>query len=265
MMRYFFNILRSAIILILCLFFSGRAWSQSTNYIHTDLGISVMALRDEGMSPLMYSGAGFAGALSLERHSASKTIFHSLSFGSGDKHNQYNRPISFWEVSYRSITLYHKGNDSQNSILWGWSNNNSLNYYTNPAHRNFGERSNYFTTFGPAAFYSRTFDVFGKELLLQVPANVQLLGFYLRPDYVTNAPAGYTNPEYSGFRAFIESAGMFLPHQAWNFGVSPKLIYRLKSGNALSAGYEYEFTRINDPEPLTQSMGVWHVGLITKL
>lgn len=264
-MRYFFNILRAAVILMLCLSFAGKAWSQSTNYIHTDLGFSMMALRDEGMSPLMYSGAGFAGALSLERHSGSKTIIHRLSFGSGDLHNQYDRLVSFWEVSYHSITLYHKSGDLQNRILWGWSNNNSLNHYTNQTYRNFSERSNYFTTFGPAAFYSRTFDVFGREMLFEIPVHVQLLGFYLRPDYVSSAPAGFADPENSGFQSFIRSIGAFLPHKAWNFGVSPKLSYRLKSGNALSIGYEYEFIRINDPEPFTQSMGVWFVGLITKL
>jgi hypothetical protein len=217
------------------------------------------------MSPLMYSGIGLAGALSLERHSGSKTIIHHLSFSGGDIHNQYNRPVSFWEISYRSITLYHKSGDLQNRILWGWSNNNYLNHYTNPAQRNFGERSNYYTTFGPAAFYSHIFVVFGREMLLEIPANVQLLGFYLRPDYVSNAPAGFADPENSGFQSFFRSIGAFLPHKAWNFGVSPKLSYRLKSGNALSVSYEYEFTRINNPEPLTQSMGIWYVGLITKL
>ncbi len=82
---------------------------------------------------------------------------------------------------------------------------------------------------------------------------------------MANTPAGYAYPENSGFQAFVESIGVFLPHKAWNFGVSPKLSYRLKSGNAISMSYEYEFTRINDPEPFTQSGGVWYVGLITKL
>jgi hypothetical protein len=94
---------------------------------------------------------------------------------------------------------------------------------------------------------------------------VQLLGFYLRPDYVSSVPAGFSDPDNSGFQSFIRSIGAFLPHQAWNFGVSPKLIYRLKSGSAFSLGYEYDFTRINNPEPLTQSSGMWYVGLITKL
>jgi hypothetical protein len=69
----------------------------------------------------------------------------------------------------------------------------------------------------------------------------------------------------SGFGAWFKSIEAFLPHRAWNFGLNPNLSFIFKNGNALSVNYEYEFFRINNPEPISQSAGAWFISLTTRL
>lgn len=242
-----------------------NAWSQTTNQLNTNIGIGNIALRDKSMSPLMYSGLGFSAALSFEHYSSSSTHFHQIKFDHAGINNQYDNSCTFFNVSYKSVTLYHKAREKQNRITWGWSNNNSFNYYDNEGFHNYSERSNYFTSFGPAASYTNALSIFGKEFVIELPADIQIIGFYLRPSYVASSPEGYLDPDNSGLKAFLKSIEAFLPNRAWNFGIRPKISYLLNSGNALSISYQYEFSRINNPEPVTQSSGVWYVCLTTKL
>jgi hypothetical protein len=247
---------------IFCVINSG---AQSTYRINSGIGLGNFALRDQGMSPLMYLGTGFSGALSLERHTDAKTAVFQLKYDRAGISNNFGNACTFRGFAFKNKKLYHKNKEKQNHIVWGWSNTNYFNYYENSDFGNYQERSNFFTTFGLAAAYTRHFTLFGKKLISELPADVQLLGFFLRPSYVSNSPEGYLNPENSGVKAWFSSIEAFHPGKAWNFGISPKVSYLLKPGNMVSINYQYEFFRISNPEPVTQSTGIWFISLTTLL
>ncbi len=252
-------------VFVLLIFCVVNSVAQTTYRINTGIGLAGIAIRDQGMSPLMYTGTGFSGALSLERHSDAKTVLFQLKYDGAGINNSFGNSCTFRGFAFKNITLYHKNREKQNRIVWGWSNNNYFNYYENSDFGNYKERSNYFTTFGLAAAYTQHFTLLGKKLISELPADVQLFGFFLRPSYVSNLPEGYLNPEYSGIKAWFNSIETFLPGREWNFGISPKISYLLRPGNMLSINYQYEFFRISNPEPVIQSTGIWFLSLITLL
>jgi hypothetical protein len=240
-------------------------YAQNLNQLHMQLGMASVALRDKSMSPLMYTGIAFSGSAAFYHTGTNRTEMFRLSFDLADINNHAGNSCSYTGLAFKNYTLYHKDRDRQNRIVWGWSNNNYFNYYNNENYGNFSERSNYFTTFGPAAAYMYRFKLFGRDLILDVPIDIQLLGFYMRPSYISNNPEGYLDPANKGFMAWLRSIEPFLPHHAWNVGISPGLTYLFRSGNALSLNYHYEYLRINAPEPITQSIGRWYLSLVTQL
>ncbi len=238
--------------------------SQATNSINVNIGASSIALLDMGMSPLIYSGFGFSGNIGYQRKSESKIKSFQLSYSHANISNQFGNASAFRGFAFKTLALY-RINSSNDNFVVGWSNNNYFNYYQNQGWGNFSERSNYFTTFGLAGLYKKHFNLFGRDFNFTVPVDIQLVGFYLRPSYVSNSPEGYLDPDNTGFGAWFKSIEAFLPHKAWNFGLSPNLSLLLKSGNSISISYQYEFFRINNPQPISQSTGVWFVSLTTRL
>jgi hypothetical protein len=247
---------------ILCC--TNFAWAQTSHFIDTKLGGGVVAFRDHTMSALMYSGANYSGAIAYTKQTINKTVFFQLNHHRADISNQFGNSCTFRGFALKNHNLYNL-NIEHGGFAWGWSNNNYFNYYQNQGFGNFSERSNYFTTFGLVGQYSKHFTLFGRGFGFVVPVDVQLAGFYLRPSYVSSSPEGYLNPDNSGFSAWFNSIEAFLPHRTWNFGVSPGLSFSFKSGNAISISYQYEFFRISNPEPISQSAGVWFVGITTRL
>lgn len=242
----------------------NTASTQTFHKLETKVGAGGLAIRDNTMSALMYSGANYSGAIAYTKQTKNKKVFFQFNHHRAGISNQYGNSCSFRGFAIKNYNLYNL-NDEPSGFAWGWSNNNYFNYYQNQGFGNFSERSNYFTTFGLVGQYSKHFTLFGRDFRFVVPIDVQLAGFYLRPSYVSNSPEGYLDPANSGFSAWFNSIESFLPHRAWNFGVSPSLSFSFKSGNAISISYQYEFFRINHPEPISQSAGIWFVGITTRL
>ena len=253
---------------LLCymLIFPGISISQSVNHLNTNIGISMNAIRDMGMSPLAYQGFGFSGGFSFTSSSLAKTMTHELCHDRAMIYNQFGNSASFLSFSYRSVTLYHDQNeDNKSRFAWGWSNINYLNYYKNISYGNFSERINYFTTFGASVVYTRILHLAGKKLIAELPVNFQLIGFSIHPSYVSDTPVGYLDPENSGFEAFVGSVKIFLPIESWHIDLTPGISYLMTAGNAISIHYRYEFMKLNDQQALTQSIGTWYLSIKTKL
>jgi len=238
--------------------------AQVTNKINANIGASSIALRDRSMSPLIYSGVGFSGTIGYQRKSESKIKIFKLSHSRASINNQFGNSCAFRGLAFKTLALY-RINSSDDNFALGWSNNNFFNYYQNQSFGNFSERSNYFTTFGLAGQYKKYINLFGRVFIFSFPVDIQLAGFYLRPSYVSNSPEGYLDPDNSGFGAWFKSIEAFLPHRAWNFGLNPSLSFLFKSENSIAISYQYEFLRINNPQPYSQSVGAWHISLITIL
>ncbi|MFO7841065.1 MAG: hypothetical protein R6V48_02745, partial [Fidelibacterota bacterium] len=170
------------------LFAGGR------HYVHTPLGFTNTALRDKMMSTLRYAGMGASGGIAYEHYGTKGTKLFRLSGSLAGITNVYGSSADFSNIAFKNYTYYHRDRGRDGRIVWGWSNNNYYHSYTYHSHSNYSTKTQYFTSFGPALLYTLRFNIFGLDMRAELPADLQLAGFYFRDRYVSNNPGGYLDP-----------------------------------------------------------------------
>ncbi len=228
-------------------------------------GIRNNAERDYAYSPLTYTGiqGSFAVAYSVIQTHASDFVM--LNYSSGSITNKYGNSMHVQSAGIQTYKFFHKKNDMNKGLQWGWSNNNEFNIREVDEIKNFNNRSDYFTSFGPALRYIQPFSFLNRQFNLQTFAHIQIIGFKLLSSYVTSLPPGFEEPSYSGFHAFLQSVDLFYPGDSWNVGIQPALHYELKSGNALTVSYRYDYLQLKGAHTVVKSRGTWYVGITTGL
>lgn len=239
------------------------SFGQGGSFININVGLDQIAHRDQGMSPLMYSGNGFMSELTWSGEGENRTFQFSLSFAKGFQQNKYGNSISYHRGSAQAFVFYHGGKPKK--IAWGWFNNNAFSHRYNAGFVNFRDHYEYFTNFGPALRFNNPFMFKGRDLTFEAVGFVQLIGFTIRPSYTSSFPEGFLREQKSIVGGLWDSAKLYHPGNAWNFGFRPKLQYALNSGNRLSIGYQYELYRLNATNPVTQSRGTWYFSISTRL
>lgn len=252
--------------LILCLIMVGfPSFAQKSDFINISGGYERLAQRDRGMSPLMYSGSGFFTEMSFSRESERQSLLLAVNFTMGNQQNKYGNSIGFNRGSFQAFTFFHKNQQLPNKLHWGLASNNVFSHRYNPEFVNFNNHFEYFTNFGPAAKYHYPFKIKGREFNLEGLGHLQLIGFMIRPSYTSSYPEGFFREQTSVFKSLVHSVKVYHPGNAWNFGFRPKLNYFLRSGNRISLGYLYEFYKLNTPNAVIQSSGIWFISLSTRI
>ena len=238
---------------------------QEGSFINTKGGFEHIASRDIGMSPLGYAGSGFFAGISLEKNAENQDFHISGNFSKGQQQNRYGGQIQYNKGSFRVFSFYHKNKSSTNQLLWGWFMNNLFSHRYNPEFVNFMDHYEFFTNLGPAVKYLFPFQLWDRDFTFEGITNIQLLGLMVRPSYTSSYPVGFLSQGSSVLQKVFYSSKFSHPGNTWNFGIRPKLSYQLNSGNSLSLGYQYEYYKLNTPNPVTQSNGIWFFGLYTRL
>ncbi|MEX2592442.1 MAG: hypothetical protein WD426_06680 [Anditalea sp.] len=241
------------------------SFAQKSNFINISGGFEKSVQRDKGMSPLMYSGSGFFTQMAFYKESEKQSLLLALNFVRGTQRSKYGNSIGFNRGSIRIFNFCHKDKKLTNKLHWGLSTNNVFSHRYNPEFVNFNDHFEYFTNLGPAAKYLYPFKIKGRNLIMEGLAHIQLIGFMIRPSYTSSYPEGFLREQPSIFNGLVNSVKVYHPGNAWNFGFRPKLNYPLKSGNRISLGYQYEFYKLNTPNAVTQSSGIWFISLFTRI
>jgi hypothetical protein len=252
-------------LLLLMQFRPGHA-SEKDRYLHVSFpGIRIDAERDRAYSPLIYSGiqGAFSVAFSAERPAISDYV--TIHYSTGKISNTYGSNMDAQTAGIQTFKFYHKESDRTKGLHWGWSNNNEFNTRNVEDMGNFNDRSEYFTSFGPAARFRLPFTLLDRQFHIETMTHLQLLGFKLQSSYVTSLPAGFEEPSNSGINGFLKSVELFYPGNALNFGVQTTLRYELKSGNMLSLGYKYDYLRLRGAHITGKSRTSWYFGITTAL
>lgn len=249
----------------LALWLSPPVLAQNSNYFQIGSGVEHLASRDRGMSPLLYSGYGFFVGIGWERATPTHSTLLLLDLGMGIQRNKYQNPIDFRRGNLQWSTFYHRKSEGKNALQWGWHINNVFSHRFNASFVNFNDHYEYFTNVGPALRYTYPFRLNGRDVYLSGSAHIQLLGMMIRPSYTSSYPEGFLNRESSVTKSLVNSVRFSHPGNAINFGIKPRLVYPLKSGNNLSLGYNYEFYRLRSSNTVTQSGGTWFVSLAARL
>ncbi len=264
-MRFRQNIRLFFFALVIVIIFSADLASQSSGLFSAGLGINLTHLRDRNMSPLIYSGRGLFASFSLEQSSKTKTSVFRLQHERTSIRSEPGNQADYLGFAFKNYTFYGTDHEEERYLAFGWANQNALGSFTHQSYSNYGSRYYYFTAFGPALRYRAGFELWDRQFRAGLDADLQLLGFFLRPSYISSSMEGYLDPENSGLRGFIESIQLFFPGRAWNFGIAPSFTYTFMSGNSLTLEYRWGYVRINRPGTVAESKGNWLIRLNTIL
>lgn len=227
---------------------------------HLSFGGGLMpgALRDQAFSPLKYSGTGFEVFLGYRSKNKRKETIWLLSGGEANFRSAFGRHLKTIAIRLTNYNLYARS-DEHAGFQFGWANNNAFYNRLIDDFQNFNGRVDYFTSFGPAARYSKSFSLWQQSFTFQTAAHTQLIGFYIPSGYVASLPTGY-GYEPNGFAAgLFNSIQIFHPGSSFNAGLWPQLDWQLRSGNSISLNYLYEFTYFSRSHRSQRSTGSWFI------
>ncbi|HLT07760.1 MAG TPA: hypothetical protein VK014_09550 [Cyclobacteriaceae bacterium] len=239
------------------------AQAQNSNYLQVKTGWDHIGSRDKGMSPLLYAGSGFFAGLGWDRQTAKHSTALVLDLAAGIQRNKYKNSVDYRRGNLQLTVLY--AGKSDKAFSWGWHVNNVFSHRFNAYFVNFKDHYEYFTNVGPAFSYAAPFQFNGREVWLQASAHVQLIGMMIRPSYTSSYPMGFLNRESSISKSLIHSVRVIHPENAFNFGIKPKIVYPLRSGNKITFGYDFEFYQLRSTNTVSQSGGTWYISLAARL
>jgi hypothetical protein len=243
-----------------CLGLSGL-WSQS-HTLYFGGGFTSEALRDQGFSPMMFSGTGMRGIAGLERSKARKNSIWLLQYSSFNTQNQFGRNLAVTSGGISNFNFY--GLEEQR-WQWGWSHMSVLHHRFIDGFSNFNGRTDMFATFGVNGKYTRPFAFRGRQFSIRVVAHTQLLGFYLPSGYTASLPKGWGYESNNWLSGFWTSSYLFYPGAAWNMGLWPALQWHLKTGNTIQLLYLYDFVQLSEAQLMTRSTGTWFITFNMRL
>lgn len=255
----------ASIAAVFLLFLPGVVSAQKSNFLSVKTGWEHIGSRDRGMSPLLYSGSGFYVGLEWDQSTTTHATEVALNLATGVQRNKYEAPITYNRGNLQIATYYSRKKSDKGVLNWGWLINNVFSHRLNKSFVNFNDHYEYFSNIGPAVRYAIPFVLKGREIQITGSGYLQLLGIMIRPSYTSSFPGGFLRDQSSVAKNLVHSVQLLHPLNNFNFGLSPGLVYPLKSGNKLSLVYDYQFYRLNSSNPVTQSGGVWYISLSTRL
>lgn len=248
-------------LLLFFLLASASAQAQETvppRNLTIGAGLLSASQIDRGYSPLIFSGLQGSVEATYSRVTDGKESIRTFGFSSGALQNRHGRNLQSLSLSFLVVTLYQLG---ESPFSLGWSNDNQFNSRNIDHFLNFTGRSDYFTSFGPAAKYSHEFDLFGQEFSFGALSHAQLLGFYIPSGYVSSLPSGFGYEPGGFFSSTVDSAFLFHPGSAVSLGLRPELQWSWSENSSLAFSYNYEFIALRNVHTSRRSQGNFLVSL----
>lgn len=237
------------------------SYSQNKYWLETEIGINNIVLLDKSLSIHKYDGFGVKYCTGIVKESRNKIKVSHLNYSGISLQNNFGLSQYSRTLTLKSLT-YYKFNSFSKDILWGWSNVNDFNYISNKNLVNFSERYYYSTTFGLSGAYNGRLNILNYIFDFKIPANLQIIGFYISPSYISSIPVGFLRPDNSFLKAFTESLKIFIPGRNWNFEIKPSIVFVSKRNNRIEISYELGYLRIEQLQKIKSSI---NIAVITSL
>ncbi len=239
--------------------------AQTGIYFNFGATLEQVFQRDSRMSPLIYSGISYGGIAGLEIDS--RRFFEKIDviYTNGIHDNGEGNSLTFHRFRVVTHAFYKKRQKENQKWYWGFSNQNNYTYRINRGFSNFSEHYEYFTSFGPAAMLRFPFKLGKHRFSWEGTSQWQVIGFMLRPSFISAIPPGYQAEDVSILDGFFRSLEGFYPGKAWNFGLNTQLTHTLPSGNKLRLSYEFEYYKLNTTQPVALNNHCFNFQVLTKL
>lgn len=182
-------------------------------------GIAFQQGRDEGMSPLIYSGSHFNGVLGLEKTKLRnynaldvEMMFGRMRPQTQPKDKRSSALALRLQMDYSYMKMMKTWNADRLQLFIGGAFNNMLNVLWHRQYLNNSLNYTFSSSLGAAARLQYRFVFRNKAFRAHTQINLPLVGFNLRPSYASSIPEGYIAQDRSNLRAFFDSGRL----QTWN-------------------------------------------------
>lgn len=255
MIKYF--VLNS--VMALCLTLSSPLFAQSPEETEAPKerfftfapGYSFQQGRDEGMSPLIYSGNHFSGNLGLEK--TKNQQFNKLQIGVDMGRMRpptqpkplRNSALSLrLQMDYTHERLLKTWRDDNLEFYLGGSWNNLMNIILNRNYVNNSFNYAFSSSIGPSGRIRYRFKIKERSFRIYAQLQVPLVAFNLRPSYASSIPEGYIAQERSNVRAFFDSGQLQTLNRFFRIRNELGLHHQLTNGNQVFLTYRWDYYSI---------------------
>ncbi len=263
------------LVLISALLYGEAARGQSDSRDSTQLRERVLKFspgwayqqgRDEGMSPLTYSGHHFNGAIGVEKI----------------KNNQFNnfnleamlgimrpgaQPLQLRskaqalrvQMDYSHLRKVHTWPKNRIELWIGGTWNNLLSVLYHQRYLNNSLNYAFSSSLGAAARVQYPLQLGNKSFRLYGQFELPLVAFNFRPSYASSIPEGYIAQDRSNVRAFFDSGRLQTLNRFFRIRNELGVVHHLTNGNQIFLAYRWDYYSIAHEHPV--QMGVHQILL----
>jgi hypothetical protein len=257
-------------ILVLFSAICGQLVAQDNKDRHFSFmpGYAYQQGRDNGMSPLTYSGSNLAGQLALHKTKAGGYHNLALSFALGQMRPgkqtgaQRSQAVSLLlQFNYSRQFQLMAWKDDRLRLFLGGSWLNLLNLRWHQSYVNNALNYEFSSAIGPASMLVYDLTIAEKPFRVYGRLDIPFLAFNLRPAYASSIPDGFIARERSAVRAFFDSGKMQSFNNFFRFRNELGIQKKLNNQNMIAISYCWDFYHINQYHAVNigvhQIMGGW--------
>lgn len=204
--------------------------------------------RDEGMSPLIYSGHHFSGLVGIEKTKNKQfnqleltAMFGRLRAKSQPEALRSSALALRAQLDYCHERFLRSWLDEDLKFYLGGSWNNLLHVIWHQRYLNNSLNYAFSSSLGPSARFEYRISLKQRKFRIRAQLQLPVVAFNLRPAYASSLPEGYIAQDRSDVRAFFDSGELQTLNKFFRLRNLLQVHYELPNNNEVMLGYRWDY------------------------
>jgi hypothetical protein len=263
----------SLILFLLLWNFSQKVYSDNPKerYIKILPGYGYMQGRDEGMSPLIYTGSHFAGTTGFEKRNQKAVNRLDMTALIGNLQNAtqpdgYNSKV--WslrmQADYQYLRFVKSWKEEKLKVYVGGVWNNLANVRNHSRYGNNSLNYEFSSSLGASGMVKYDFNFKNRKLAVYSTLDLPLIAFNVRPSFASSIPDGFIAQEKRNLGAFFQSGKIQSYGGFFRFRIANAFEYVIFNDNRLMLGYTWDYYGIQKYYKVQMASHQLLIGLIFR-
>jgi len=230
-------------------------------YFQFTPGYAFQQGRDEGMSPLIYSGNHFNGTVGLEKTKNKQfnqleltAIFGRLRAKSQPEALRSSVLALRTQLDYCHERFIRSWMNDDLTFYLGGSWNNLLNVLWHQRYLNNSLNYAFSSSLGPSGRFEYRFSLKQRKFRIRAQLQIPLVAFNLRPAFASSLPEGYIAQERSNVRAFFDSGELQTLNKFFRLRNLLQVHYELPNNNEVMLAYRWDYYAMQEEHPVKMAV-----------
>jgi hypothetical protein len=226
-------------------------------------GYALQQGRDEGMSPLTYSGSHFNGVIGLSKIKTKTKCLRSLDIEAmagrmrADLPREVGRSVADafrMQLDFTQQRQVKTLLEEKIRVFVGGSYNMLANGRFHKRYSNNNINYEFSAAIGPSASVLYDFEIGKKAFQLSGRIDLPILAFNIRPAFASSIPEGFIAQESSNVGAFFESGRVQTLNRFFRLRNELAVQHTLKNGNRVFLAYRWDYYQIKTHHPVQMAV-----------